>query len=229
MELSERLKMVADMVEPCDLAADIGTDHAYLPIYLYKKGIIKRAVAADISRGSCDKATKNIRAHRLEEYIEVRCGNGLAVFSEEECPDTIVIAGMGGMLAIDVLKSHTCGSNAKRLVLQVQRDIYAVRKYLHTIGYKIIAENMLREGGKYYTAMAAVKGEDKKYGEVDYHFGKILLENGNKSLKEYIEFEYNKINKVLLSLEDKSGAEIEERKRELEAMASIQREALKCL
>jgi tRNA A22 N-methylase len=88
---------------------------------------------------------------------------------------------------------------------------------------------MLREGGKYYTAMAAVKGEDKKYGEVDYHFGKILLENGNKSLKEYIEFEYNKINKVLLSLEDKSGAEIEERKRELEAMASIQREALKCL
>jgi tRNA (adenine22-N1)-methyltransferase len=229
MELSERLKMVADMVEPCDLVADIGTDHAYLPIYLYKNGIINRAVAADISKGSCDKAIKNIKAHGLGEHIEVRCGNGLAVFGADECPDTIVIAGMGGMLAIEVLKSHSCGKNAKRLVLQVQRDIYAVRKYLHTIGYKIIAENMLREGGKYYTAMAAVKGDDEVYSEADYHFGKILLRNGNKVLKEYIEFEHNKINKVLSSLENMSGDEIEVRKKELEAMASIQREALKCL
>ncbi len=227
--LSKRLKMVADMVEPCDFLADIGTDHAYLPIYLYQQGIIKGAVAADISRGSCNKALRNIKAHRLDKYIEVRCGDGLGVLGENEIPDTIVIAGMGGMLAINVLKTHKSGVMTKRLVLQVQRDIYALRKHLHATSYKIIDEKIIKEDNKVYTAMTAVKGQDVSYSEAEYHFGKILLSEKSPILKEYITFEYNKIKKVLESLSAKEGEEINIRKNQLKNMLDIQKEALECL
>lgn len=227
--LSERLKMVADMVSPCDFMADIGTDHAYLPIYLIKNKVVKRAVAADISRGSCDKAQRNIIANGLDSYIDVRCGNGLAVMGQNEIPDTVVIAGMGGMLAIDVLKSHRSGAEAPRLVLQVQRDIYHVRKHLHTTGYKIIDEKMLREDGKVYTAMTAVKGEDVPYTEADYYFGRLLIVAKDKTLREYILHEHNKIKKVIFSLRDKSSEDIDVRKQQLAELCSLQEEVLECL
>lgn len=227
--LSERLKMVAGMVAPCDYLADIGTDHAYLPIYLIKNGTVKRAVAADISAGSCEKAQRNITANKLNSLIEVRCGNGLAVMGENEIPDTIVIAGMGGMLAIDVLKSHISGSSAQCLVLQVQRDIYAVRKHLHKTGYIIADEQMLKEDGKVYIAILAKKGGSEQYSELEYHFGRFELMRKSPVLKEYIEIEHNKIVKVLNSLLNKHSEEIEIRKAELNALAALQEEALKCL
>lgn len=227
--LSERLKMVADMVDKCRFVADIGTDHAYLPIYLIKNGIAERAVAADISSGSCKKALDNIRRSGLEDYIEVRCGNGLEVMTEDEIPDTIVISGMGGMLAIDVLKSHKCGSLAPCLVLQVQRDICAVRKHIISSGYKIKAEDMLREDGKLYTAISAVKGRDTEYTELEYMFGRYLLKSKAPLLREYIEYEHKKILNVLSRLEKMDGEDIKKRRTELERLSVLQKEALECL
>lgn len=229
MELSERLKMVADMVEKCDFLLDVGTDHGYLPIYLCEKGIINKGVASDISKGSCEKAERNIKAHCLNDKICVRCGSGLTVIREGEIPDCIVMSGMGGMLAIEVLKSHPAGSRVQRLVLQVQRDICAVRKHLHMTGYKIIKENILKEDNKVYIAMAAEKGEDVSYTEAEYLFGRLLLRTGSPILKEYITHEHNKIKKVLTSIEDMHTVETEERKRELERISALQKEALECL
>jgi tRNA (adenine22-N1)-methyltransferase len=141
----------------------------------------------------------------------------------------VVIAGMGGMLAISVLQSHKSGSLTPRIVLQVQRDIYAVRKHLHSTGYKIEMERILKEGGKVYIAMAAVRGEDVPYTEAEYHFGRFLLKEKNPLLKEYIVFENNKLLNVLAGLEDKHSDEIAERKEELKKLIAIQREAIKCL
>ena len=133
------------------------------------------------------------------------------------------------MLAIDVLNSGKCTGNASQLVLQVQRDIDKVRRYIHSIGYKIEAEDILKEDGKIYTAISAVRGEDAVYTEGDYYFGKLLIESKNPILKEYIEFEHNKLNRVLSSLNDKNTEEINARRRELGRMIDIQEEVLKCL
>ena len=57
MELSKRLQAVADLVTPGYTIADVGTDHAYIPIYLVEKGIVQRAVAMDINEGPLDRAT----------------------------------------------------------------------------------------------------------------------------------------------------------------------------
>ena len=77
MELSKRLQAVADLVTPGYTIADVGTDHAYIPIYLVEKGIVQRAVAMDINEGPLDRATEHIKENKLENQIQTRLSNGL--------------------------------------------------------------------------------------------------------------------------------------------------------
>lgn len=199
--LSERLKVVADCVLKCDIMADIGTDHAYIPIYLVKNNIVEKAIAADISEGSCKKARLNVNSNHLYEKVDVRCGNGLEVIEKNEVIDCIVIAGMGGLMAINVLESNTYAvSKAKRLILQPQKDIGKVREYIDSIGFKIIDEKMLKENGKYYNVIVAEKGKES-YSKIEFLFGKRLIEEKSPILKEYILFEQNKLVKILKNME----------------------------
>ena len=148
--LSKRLQQVADTVNKSNIVADIGTDHAYVPIYLVKNNVVNKAIAADISQGSCKKAQLNVNNNHLSDLIDVRCGNGLEVINSDEKVDTIVIAGMGGLMTISVLESNKQAvNNASQLVLQPQKDISKVRQYIHSIGYKITNEVMLIDANKY--------------------------------------------------------------------------------
>ena len=198
MIISERLKTIAGCVDNCDFLVDVGTDHAYIPIYLVEKKIVKNAIACDISKGSVEKAEKNIKLHNYCDVIETRLGDGLSVIKEYEKPDQIIIAGMGGMLTIDILKnSPNVVKSAKKLILQPQRDIDKVRKVVHTFGFKIVCEKMLFEDGKYYNVFVCEKGLDFEYTERDYFFGKLLLESNNPVLKNQVAFELNKIKNVI--------------------------------
>ena len=228
--LSNRLKNVVSQVNTGNLIADIGTDHGYVPIYLIKNSIAKKAIAADISKGSCDKAKTNISLYRLNDKIDVRCGNGLEIIKDSEIIDTIIISGMGGLLTIDVLKSNEKAvKNANQLILQPQRDIERVRAYLHSINYKIINEEMLMESGKYYTIINAVKGSDEEYSEIEYYFGKFLLNKKSAVLKKFIDHEYKKINIVLDNISNNAVENADERISQLKHLKSLYEEALKCL
>ncbi|HSN58237.1 MAG TPA: class I SAM-dependent methyltransferase, partial [Clostridiaceae bacterium] len=105
MELSIRLGKTASMVEPCECVADIGTDHAYIPIYLVEKGVCSRAIASDINRGPIRKAERNISLHGLDGKIECRIGPGLGTLKKGEA-DAVIIAGMGGNLIRDILEER---------------------------------------------------------------------------------------------------------------------------
>ena len=200
--LSKRLQQVADTVKKSNIIADIGTDHAYIPIYLVKKGIAERAVAADISAGSCKKAQLNINNNYLSNLINVRCGNGLEVIDKSESIDTIIIAGMGGLMTISVLESNKeIVNKAKQLVLQPQRDIDKVRRYIHSIGFKIKNENMLIDGDKFYNIIDGEKGTEE-YSDIEYLFGKCLISSKSAILKEYVEIELNKLLKVLKNMQE---------------------------
>lgn len=230
MELSERLKTIADLVDNCDLLADIGTDHAYIPVYLIKKGVVKRAIAADISKGSIKKAELNAKKYNCIDKIDLRCGNGLEVIKAGEQPNCVVIAGMGGMLAIEVMeKNIPVVKGVNQLIVQPQRDIDEVRKFLHKIGLKIENEKMLFEDGKFYNVIICSKGVDVEYSETDYWFGKRLIDEKNKVLKEYIFYEMNKMNRVLESLKDNKELHIIERKNQLEEKYNKYREVFEWL
>lgn len=228
--LSNRLKQVVSEVKKGNIIADVGTDHGYVPIYLVKNSIAQKAIAADISKGSCDKAKTNISLYGLNDKIDVRCGNGLEIIKDSEILDTIIISGMGGLLTIDVLKSNKNSvNNAKQLILQPQRDIEKVREYLHSINYRIINEEMLIESGKYYTIINAIKGSDEKYSELEYYFGKFLLNKKSAVLKQFIDHEYKKINIVLDNISNNAVENANKRVSQLKHMKKLYEEALKCL
>ncbi len=203
--------MVAGCAKKCKFLVDVGTDHAYIPIYLVEKNIAQKAVACDISKGSVEKAKKNIEKYSYSDIIEARVGDGLKVIDCGENPDQIIIAGMGGLLTIDILNNSKDVVNlAERIILQPQRDIDKVRKTVHSLGFKIIDEKMTFEDGKYYNVIVCEKGKDCYYSEKDYFFGKILLERKDEFLKKQIAHELFKVERILnkmsyeMSIEEKN-------------------------
>lgn len=195
--LSKRLKMVGNQIPQSEFLADIGTDHGYLPIFLCRNNIVKRAIASDVSPGSAQKALDNVTRHGLNDRITVRCGNGLEVINKGEKPDTILISGMGGLLTIEILEnSREVVNYANTLVLQPQRDNDKVREYIHSIGFKIENEEMIKEQGKFYNVILCVRGKDTQYSPNEYLCSKILIENKSPVLKEYLTEEVNKIERI---------------------------------
>ena len=186
MDISFRLNKIAEKVSKNSIIADIGTDHAYIPIFLYKNNIIKKAIACDISKGSLEKAKLNILKYNLGQYIETRLGNGLEKVSLEDNVDTIIMAGMGGMLMIDILKNDMeIAKASKTLILQPQKDIVEVRKFLHKNEFQIQDEEMIIDEGKFYNIIIAKKGV-QSFTEKEYMFGKANIEKKCDILKEYI-------------------------------------------
>lgn len=210
MELSRRMQRVADMVTDSRAVADIGCDHGYVSIYLVESGRTGHAYAMDVRKGPLSKAVEHVKQKNLEEQIECRLSDGLERLAPGEA-DTLILAGMGGLLMIDILKrgsSHRRGDEI--LILQPQSDIAAVRRYIYEIGYRIQTEDMLVEDGKYYTILRAVskKTEPKReLSEVEYRYGPCLLKLQHPVLAEYLEKEQEK----LLELEEQLGQQTSDR------------------
>lgn len=210
MQISKRLQMVAEMVTPGYRVADIGCDHAYTAIYLLTKRISPYVIAMDINQGPLDRARDNVLRFGVEDRISIRKSDGLKMLNSGEA-DTILIAGMGGRLMLQILTSHmNIVSAAKELVLQPQSEIYLVRKTLKELGYVIIKENMLKEDGKYYVIMK-LKPSSENFDDKEYqllkpehiYFGRLLLEERNPILLEHLQAEkqlYKNIYQELITL-----------------------------
>lgn len=234
MGLSLRMQRVADMVEPCERVADIGCDHGYVSIYLVEQGIVGHVLAMDVRKGPLSRAEANIRQKQLQTRIECRLSDGLERLQPGEA-DTILLAGMGGLLMIDIL---TKGSNKRlgteTLILQPQSDIPEVRRYLHRIGYEITAEDMLQEDGKYYTVMKAKPSAsdtatdadtDKLWSEAEEQYGKLLLEEQSPVLKQYLEREERQLTQLQEQLNHQATEKANQRLAELQELLKWNREA----
>jgi len=196
MQLSKRLKTVASMVTYGSRVADIGCDHAYTAIYLVKNEISPYVIAMDVNKGPLEKARENIEKYGVSEKVIIRQSDGLEKLKAGEA-DTILIAGMGGRLMIRILTGNMEALNtAKELILQPQSEIHLVRKTLQDMGFLIINESMLKEDGKFYVAFKAKRNlsdmntEDYRLVEpAHFYFGRLLLEEKNPVLFEYLQSE----------------------------------------
>ena len=127
IRLSPRLQMVADFVPPCACAADIGTDHGYLPVWLLQNGVIQSAIAADIHAGPLANARQSAAAYDLEEHFRFVQADGLQ-FSGAQAADVITIAGMGGETICAILAAAPwLQQQGKQLVLQPQSKVTELR------------------------------------------------------------------------------------------------------
>ena len=196
MQLSKRLSSVANSVTNNNKVADIGCDHAYTSIYLIKNKIAPYVIAMDVNRGPLERAKDNIIKYGVKDRIDVRLSNGLDKLKQGET-DTILIAGMGGNLMIQILsEGKDIVHSVKELVLQPQSDLYRLRRYLEEIGFIIVEENMLKDDGKYYVIMRAMPEDIVKQKDLflmlyeeHMHFGRLLLEGRNEILLEFLQRE----------------------------------------
>ena len=197
MKLSKRLQTIADFVKKGAVVADIGTDHAHIPIYLIKNNIISKAYACDINNGPLEKAKENINYYGVKN-IELRLSNGLEKLKTGEA-DTLIIAGMGGELITDILERGRIFFDAERkLILSPHTKTDEVRKYLLSNGFEITKEDMCIDEGKFYTVMEAVYiGKTFSYTNGELLFGKYLIDNKNPVLFEYLKKEKQKYLSII--------------------------------
>ena len=218
------MNAVANMVSQGNVLADIGTDHAYVPIALVQQGRIPRAIAMDINKGPLKRACEHIAMCQLEDYIETRLSDGVEALQVGEA-DSILIAGMGGDLVIHILNDgmDVC-RNAKELILQPQSELERVRRYLREHFFQIVDDDMIIEDGKYYPMMKVIPVEEDNFWRFlpkesirpcDI-YGPLLLRNGNPSLRKYLVKQHKQLNKILKELEMQPTSEaIELRKQQV--------------
>lgn len=241
IELSLRMKTVADMVSPHARVCDIGCDHAFVSIYLAVNGIADRVIASDVRTGPCDIARGNIEKWGVGNLVELRLGDGLSTVAPGEA-DTIIIAGMGGMLMTDILeKGSAVAAGAKQLILQPQSDLEHVRRFAASKGWRIADEVMVKDSGKYYVVMnidcrsdAAVKGsraaEAEENGaddtggvsgniatdeEIYYKYGYCLIHGKNQILLEFLRKKLETDRKIAAGLKSANTESAESRLGEL--------------
>lgn len=172
--ISKRLELVASFVPQGAILLDVGSDHAYLPIELVKRGQIKSAIAGEVVEGPYQSAIKNVEAHGLKEKIQVRLANGLAAFEEADQVSVITIAGMGGRLIATILQEGLEKlANVERLILQPNNREDELRIWLQDHGFLIVAESILEEAGKFYEILVVEAGQ-MKLSASDVRFGPFL-------------------------------------------------------
>ena len=191
MKLSLRMEKVKNTVVPCKTLCDVGCDHGFVSIALVEDGTAERVIACDINKGPLAAASDNIRAAGLSDRIETRLSDGLHKVTQEDRPDTIVIAGMGGALTVKILtEGREVLKTVSQLVLQPQSELFLVRNWLRNAGYNISKECFLFDSGKPYFVIDARPGEpiphtDEENAFFD-EFSEYLLKDKNPLYREYL-------------------------------------------
>jgi tRNA (adenine22-N1)-methyltransferase len=211
MKLDNRLMAIADLVQRDKIFADIGTDHAYLPVYLVEKGIIKKAIAADLRVGPLDNARDAVVSYGYESQIELRLSDGLDNFKENEVEE-IAVAGMGGLLISEFINRTEWLKNENvHLILQPMTHVEELRKTLFDNRFVIDKEVVAKDGDKLYIILSVYYYEGQTaYTDFDLIVGKLPYNDDSLS-KEYLTKIYNKYLKKLQALKnaDRECTELE--------------------
>ena len=195
MRLSERLERVVSFVRPCASAADIGTDHALVPVELVRRGIVKKALAMDVRPGPLSRAKEQISRAGLSDQIEPRLSDGLAALKPQEA-ETVIIAGMGGELIIRILtEGRHMWDSVAQWVLSPHSEVFKVRGWLLENGFSIEKEDMVCEDGKYYVLMdvrragSGIESPARDAEFVRLLYGDGLIRERNPVLAQYLKEE----------------------------------------
>lgn len=203
LRLSKRLQLVASFVPEGSRIADIGTDHAYIPVYLAQTGRIASAIAMDVGKGPLERAKAHIEDLVRGQQVcplETRLSDGLKELKAGEA-DTVIIAGMGGELVIRILtEGGRLWDDIKQFILSPQSDLDKVRHFLAENGFSIADESMVKDEGKFYTVMSVKRGAMAYERETEYLYGKCLLKAKNEVLGEYLLREEKRVETILASL-----------------------------
>lgn len=200
-ELKPRLQTVYKSVPINSVVADIGTDHAFLPIALIKGGMAKKVIACDISEGPLSVAQKNVNAVGVDN-IELRLSDGLNEIRKGEV-DVVTIAGMGGdIISKIILRAPWLKTHKTLLILQAMSSADVLRTTLNSEGYEILTEKGVIDSGRVYSVITArYTGNNKELSCAKKYIGE-LAEDKSDAATKYIKLQLSRITECAKSIEN---------------------------
>lgn len=253
IKLSKRLQTIADRVTKGSRVADIGSDHALLPVYLLQAGKCSSAIAGEINDGPLQAARRSIAEAGLAKAIQARKGNGLAVLQAGEA-DTVTIAGMGGSLMAEILEDGRLTGKlegVRELVLQPNVGEEIVRRWLAEHGFVLQQETILEEDGKVYEVLHALREQDSPIDVTNelvyepafleaslessekrewlFRMGPYLLRQRAELLHEKWQHEIGKLQRIRKQLAQSDLAESRDKEEQLQCEIKAIEEVLSCL
>lgn len=228
LSMSDRLMSIAQMVPQGALVCDVGCDHAHVPIWLLKQGVIDRALGMDVIPGPLQKASENLEMYGEKDRVELRQSDGLDAYIPGEA-DTLIITGMGGRLIREILLREEEKTRSFRwIITEPQSDPWLVREALRILGFCIDREKLVFDHGKYYPTLRAIRGREQMhpdwnsvrctkssgssgqmpevdaylFTEAEDRFGPLLLREKDEVLYRFLCWRRQVMDRILLSLKN---------------------------
>ncbi len=229
IRLTNRLYAIAKQVQEGASVADIGTDHGYVPVYLIQNHIAKKIIATDIHQGPLKIAQNTIAEYGLQSYIELRLGNGLEVISPGEV-DTVIVAGMGGLLIRDILSQHIeTARTIHRFILQPMNAQAELREWLLKNAFKIIHEELAMEGQRIYEIIVAENGHQEIGERINLEISPKLIQKKDPLLRIFIQKKIQKQREIIAHLSEQNTEKAIHRLKECKDKLQQLEGVLKCL
>ena len=215
-----RLCSAVAYLTPGGRVADVGTDHAHLPIYLVAKGISSVAVASDLRKGPLERAEHNVREAGLTEKISLVLCDGLSKIKPYR-PDDILIFGMGGELIASILDAAPWVKDPEiGLILQPMSRQETLRRYLLEHGFSILGESLTFVDRIYQTIYARYTGKQEHYTEEELLVGRLNLQSKPPLLRGLVEREIRILQDII---KGKEKSTLADKEREEQLLMSLQR------
>ncbi len=217
--LTPRLQQIADKIQPCACVADIGTDHAYLPVFLCMTQKAEKAIASDIRKGPIARAEATILRYGMQRQVETRLGGGADTLQVGEA-DCIVIAGMGGLMIAEILKENPAiFAQAGQILLQPMTAVFELRTYLFEHGYTILEETLAKEEEKLYHILSVTAArEEAEPTEEELYFGKTLMANKPEHFDAYIQKQRRKLTRMAEGLQNSQTPDAQTRFKQVQSL-----------
>jgi tRNA (adenine22-N1)-methyltransferase len=200
--ISKRLQMIASYVQTGSVVADIGSDHAYLPVYLIQTGKASKAIAGEVNEGPFQSAQHTVEEYGVKDRVDVRKGDGLDVIRNDERLDAVVIAGMGGESIRGILeRGRHHWNRIDRLILQPMNHADRLRHFLDQNGWDIVDETLIEEDGILYEGIVCVKGRSGTLDDWLCKVGPVLLRSRHPLLRKKAEEELASLNRAISGME----------------------------
>ncbi len=183
IHFTDRMRAIADLIEPTETLADIGADHGLMSIYIAEHNLAKTVYACDVNELPLNKAKANIIKSGLLDKVIPVLSDGLSFVCDKA--DTVLIAGLGGEVISEILKKDDI-SKIKTFILQPMTRADKLRETLVLLGLKIDKEVLVSDAGKIYSIIKASHGK-AEYSPLEILAGPFILKEKGELFTPYIE------------------------------------------
>ncbi len=201
IRLSPRLQRIADYIPAGSRVIDVGTDHAYIPIWLLQTGRADHAVAADIRSGPLGRAAADAEKYEVSDRLQLLLTNGLSGVAPDSV-DTVIIAGMGGETILGILEASPWALE-KRLILQPQTKPELLRAWLGERGCRVSDASLVYDTGRIYLVWLIARGEMRPAPAVD----PVLVEKRDPLLRPFAEDQIKRLRKQIQGMERSASSD----------------------